>query len=77
MPSQGAALPGILPGVGWSDHWSFWQEGYRAIMVTCTANYRNPHYHLPGDTPAIIDYDRTARVVHGLISVLRDLANAQ
>jgi hypothetical protein len=38
-----------VPGVGWSDHWSFWQEGYRAFMVTDTALYRYPYYHSPGD----------------------------
>jgi hypothetical protein len=42
VPSQGAALPGWVPGVGWSDHWSFWQYDYPAIMVTDTAVYRDP-----------------------------------
>src|SRR5207244_4020329 len=37
FPSQGAALPDALPGVGWSDHWSFSQMGYPALMVTDTA----------------------------------------
>jgi hypothetical protein len=32
--SEGAAPPGWMPGVGWSDHWSFWEEGYEAIMVS-------------------------------------------
>jgi Zn-dependent M28 family amino/carboxypeptidase len=38
LPSIGAALPSVLPGVGWSDHWSFWQEGFRAIEITDTAH---------------------------------------
>jgi hypothetical protein len=42
--------------VGWSDHWSFWQEGYPAIMVTDTAPFRYPHYHTAADTPDRIDY---------------------
>lgn len=42
FPSQGAALPGWITGVGWSDHWSFWQCGYRAIMVTDTAPFSLP-----------------------------------
>lgn len=75
FPSEGAALPSLLPGVGWSDHWSFWQEGYPALMVTCTAPYRNPEYHLPGDTPDILDYDRTARVIAGVERVVRSLAS--
>jgi hypothetical protein len=75
FPSEGAAVPGWVTGVGWSDHWSFWQEGYRAIMVTDTALFRYPHYHAPTDTPDRIDYDRTARVVSGLVHVIADLAD--
>lgn len=76
FPSQAAAVPGVLPGVGWSDHWAFWQAGYRAIMVTDTAPFRYPHYHSPGDTPDQLDYDRLARVVAGLSRVVADLAAA-
>jgi hypothetical protein len=61
--------------VAWSDHWSFWQEGYPAIMVTDTAPYRYPHYHLESDTPDKLDYDRFALVVSGLEAVVRDLAD--
>ena len=74
FPSEGAAVPGFLPGVGWSDHESFWEHGYSALMVTDTAPFRYPHYHLTGDTPDKIDFDRCARVVDGIESVLRDLA---
>jgi Peptidase family M28 len=69
-------VPGWLAGVGWSDHWSFWQEGYPAIMVTDTALFRYPHYHAPTDTPDKIDYDRMSRVVSGLVEVIADLADA-
>jgi Zn-dependent M28 family amino/carboxypeptidase len=75
MPTQGAAAPGWLPGIWWSDHWSFWREGYPAIMISATAPYRNPFYHTPQDTPEKLDYDRTARVVDGLAHVVRALAN--
>ncbi len=74
FPSEGAALPGLLPGVGWSDHWSFWKEGYPALMVTATAPYRNERYHTPADRPDTLDYERTARVVEGLEKVVRELA---
>ena len=43
-------------------------------MVTDTAPFRYPHYHTPDDTPDKIDYDRTARVVAGLVRVVRELA---
>jgi len=73
FPSEGSSAPGAIPGIGWSDHWSFWQEGYPAIMVTDTAPFRNPNYHRPTDTADTLDYDRMARVVHGLVRVATDL----
>ncbi len=69
------AAPGGLPGVGWSDHWSFWQNGYPAVMVTDTAPFRNPQYHTAGDTPETLDYARFARVVAGLERVVADLVD--
>jgi len=73
FPSEGAALPGGIPGVGWSDHWAFWQAGYPAVMVTDTAPYRYPWYHSRRDTPDKLDYQRMARLVDGIDLVLRDL----
>ena len=70
IPSEGAALPGLVPGVGWSDHWSFWQEGYPAIMITDTAPFRYPYYHTEADTPDKLDYERLALVVRGLEKVV-------
>jgi hypothetical protein len=75
FPSEGAALPSGVPGVGWSDHWSFWQENYPAIMITDTALYRNANYHTPSDTPGTLDYDRLARAVDGLQHVITTLAD--
>jgi Zn-dependent M28 family amino/carboxypeptidase len=69
-----AALPADLPGVGWSDHWAFWQEGYPAFMVTGTAPYRNPHYHRASDTPTTLDFSRLAQAATGLAGVTRSLA---
>jgi Zn-dependent M28 family amino/carboxypeptidase len=73
IPSEGSAVPAWIAGVGWSDHWSFWQEGYPGIMVTDTAPFRNPNYHRPTDKPETLDYERMARVVHGLVGVVTDL----
>ena len=74
FPSEGAAIPPVLPGISWSDHWAFWEAGYPALMVTDTAPYRYPWYHAPGDTPDRLDYDRLARVVVGLEGTLAELA---
>ena len=76
FPSEGTALPEGTPGVGWSDHWSYWRNGYAAIMVTDSAPYRDPNYHTMHDTPDKLDFDRMTRVVAGLIPVVRDLASA-
>lgn len=73
FPSEGGALPGALPGIGWSDHWAFWQVDYPAVMATDTAPFRSTHYHTDLDTPEQLDYDRFARVVDGLAKVIEDL----
>jgi len=77
FPSEGAAIPGWITGVGWSDHWSFWMEGYRALMVTDTAFFRYDCYHSIADTPEKVDYDRLARVVHGIAKVVEVLAGTK
>lgn len=74
FPTIGGVAPDIVPGVGWSDHWAFHRFGFPAIMVTDTALFRYPHYHLPSDTPEKVDYDRLARIVNGLEQVIREIA---
>lgn len=73
IPSEGASLPAFIPGVAWSDQWSFWQHGYPGIMITDTAPFRYPHYHSSTDTPDQLDYDRFALVVSGMERVIVDL----
>lgn len=74
FPLQSAAVPAGIPGVGWSDHWAFWQAGYLAMMVTDTAPFRYPWYHTVQDTPDKIDYDKLAHVVDGLEAVVESIA---
>jgi len=75
FPSEGACLPAAVPGIGWSDHWAFWQHGYPGIMITDTAPFRYPHYHRATDTPDRIDYESMARGVSGVEHVITDLAS--
>ena len=75
FPSEGVAAPSGMKGVHWSDHWSFWQAGYPAIMVTDTALFRYPHYHSTADTPSMLDYTGLARVTGGLADVIAALAS--
>jgi Peptidase family M28 len=74
FPSEGVAAPAFIPGVTWSDHWSFRHHGYAAMMITDTAFYRYPHYHRPSDTPDKLDYERMARVTLGLAAMLREIS---
>jgi Zn-dependent M28 family amino/carboxypeptidase len=74
LPVQALAGPADMPGVAWSDQWSFWQAGYPAMMVTDTAPFRYPWYHTPHDTPDKVDFTRLAQVVDGLEAVVCALA---
>jgi Zn-dependent M28 family amino/carboxypeptidase len=53
-----------------SDHKPFWDLGVPAIQVTDTANFRNPHYHLPSDLPETLDYERLAEIVAATAATL-------
>lgn len=76
IPALKATAPEFIEGVGWSDHWSFWQMGWPGVMITDTAPFRYPHYHTVNDTVDKIDYPRLARVVAGLEHVLRKLCQS-
>ena len=71
FPAEGAALPGGVPGVAWSDHASFWKFGYPAVMLTDTAPYRNPNYHQESDLPETLDYRSMARITRNLAVMVR------
>jgi hypothetical protein len=73
FPSIGGVAPGAIPGIAWSDHWAFAEQGFQAVMVTDTALFRYAHYHRPSDTPDRVDTEKLARVVKGIERVIRDL----
>lgn len=73
-PSEGLAAPSLIPGLSYSDHWSFWQAGYKAVMVTDTAFMRYPYYHTAEDTPDKLDYVRFTKVVSALAKTVLELA---
>jgi Iap family predicted aminopeptidase len=66
FPAAQLVSPEIVPGVAWSDQFSFWQAGYPAVMVTDTAFYRYIHYHSPSDTVEKLDFASMARVTAGI-----------
>jgi Zn-dependent M28 family amino/carboxypeptidase len=74
LPVRSINAPRFVPGVDFSDHVNYWDQGYRAVMISDTAFYRNPNYHQPTDTPATLDYERLAKVVQQVFAAVRDLA---
>lgn len=77
FPVEGIATFEWIPGINWSDHWSFWQEGYPALMLTDTAPYRYPEYHSPRDVADEINGPEFARVAHGIIQAIRGMTATQ
>lgn len=77
LPYVPLAVPGngeVLPDTRRSDHAPFWDAGYRAIMLTDTTNFRNPHYHQATDTLATLNLDFAAKVCHATAGFVAELA---
>jgi Zn-dependent M28 family amino/carboxypeptidase len=69
LPVESLAVPGdgrVVAETRLSDHASFWDRGYPALMITDTSFFRNPHYHRTTDTPETLDYSFLARVTAGV-----------
>ena len=66
----------MLPEARLSDHASFWDAGPPAVMVTDTAFFRNPNYHLPSDTIDTLDFTFMAELVKSLELALHALPPA-
>lgn len=75
LPVQGLALPQwLVPDIRRSDHGSFWEFGYPAVLITDTGNFRSSLYHSAKDTPDTLRYDAMAVVVQQLVYTLRHIA---
>lgn len=71
LPVEKLTVPGngyLLPNIRLSDHASFWDRGYKAVMITDTAFYRNPHYHRRSDTMDTLDFPFMAQLVKNLVT---------
>lgn len=73
LPVYSINAPGSVPGVDFSDHLSYWNAGYPAMMITDTAFYRNQNYHTANDTAEKLDYQRMAMVVEDVAAAVADL----
>jgi Zn-dependent M28 family amino/carboxypeptidase len=69
FPIESLSL-GFVPGADFSDHWSFWQAGYPAVMITDTAFLRNHNYHHDSDTLEKLNFDHMADVIEGLVPAI-------
>jgi hypothetical protein len=70
VPGNGESLPDSRR----SDHSPFWDHGYRAIMITDTTNFRNPHYHRSSDTLETLNLGFAAQVCGVTARLLVELA---
>ncbi len=71
------AVPGngeVLPDTRRSDHAPFWDNGFKAVMVTDTTNFRSPHYHQAGDTLETLNLPFAAAVCRAAGALLIELA---
>lgn len=69
LPVETLTVPGkgwLLPNTRRSDHSSFWDREMKALMITDTANFRNPNYHEPTDTPDTLNYPFLTKVTQGV-----------
>jgi hypothetical protein len=64
----------LVPDTRRSDNARFWDAGWPALMVTDTANLRNPHYHQPTDTPDRLDYPFLGKVVETVAEAVSQVA---
>jgi aminopeptidase YwaD len=77
LPSEVLLVPGNgeeMEEVRLSDHSSFWDQGFPALLVTDTAFLRNPNYHLPSDTIETLDFEFMRKVAVGVYYSLVELA---
>lgn len=79
LPVETLSVPAngeYLQATRLSDHSPFWDAGYPALMITDTSFLRNPHYHLPTDTPDTLDYEFLSKVTHGCLEGVREVLSA-
>ncbi len=76
FPVEAVATVEWIPGITWSDHWSFWKEGYPALMLTDTAPFRYAEYHTSRDLPEMMNGPEFARAAHGILHAVHRLADS-
>ncbi|NIT54678.1 MAG: M28 family peptidase [Aliifodinibius sp.] len=67
----------LVPDLRRSDHASFWDAGYQALMLVDGGNFRNPHYHTPSDTVGTLDFEFMTDVVKATVAAVAKLSEIQ
>ncbi|HUS39376.1 MAG: M20/M25/M40 family metallo-hydrolase [Pirellulales bacterium] len=67
-------LGGVLKDGARSDHRPYWDSKRRGIMLSDTANFRNPHYHQPTDLPDTLDYSFAVQIARATAAMLIEWA---
>lgn len=57
-----------------SDHASFWLSGYKALMLTDGANFRNHNYHTPHDTLGTLNFTFMSNIVKATVASVAAVA---
>ena len=62
------------PNTTWSDHASFWDNGYPAFCGIEDSPVQNPYYHRTTDRIGTVDFDFYGDVVRAAVGTLAELA---
>lgn len=74
LPVYSISAPRLIPGIDFSDHQNYWDEGWPAVMITDTAFYRNQNYHTENDKADTLNYQKMAQVIDGVEAAIRLIA---
>lgn len=74
FPIEAGSVPRWVRGARWSDHNSFWNNGYHGIQITDTGAFRSPSHTRPDDTIEKIDFVALARITFGMYGAVIELS---
>lgn len=63
-------LPNVVTGFEISDHVSYWKNGIDAVLITDTGSFRNNNRYRPEVEINVIQYEKMAALVDGLVEIL-------
>jgi len=69
--------PSSVPGISFSDHYSFNRHGFKSIMLTDTAFFRNTNYHTEKDTIDTLNFRFLSYNIWYSYLTLLDIANRE